>query len=293
MFVTVFTPTYNRANLIGRVFESLMAQTFRDFEWIIIDDGSTDSTSDVVNGFKLRADFPIKYIARENRGKVASINEALDYAAGEFFLVFDSDDWCTKSALEGFHRAWSKLDRCEQNDYCAVSCLKAYQNGSIVGEDYSGIRQFGGSYIDRFNKRIKGDKWEFIRTSVHRSAKYDLADGERYMAPEYAWLLMGVKYKTIFLNEVLSIIEYQADGISRNNLKYRVNNPKSAARFYSLASCVAVGAFNVMKAKVNHIRFCLHANQPADRVIAYFFLEKALGYLLYIYDVRRLSKSAK
>lgn len=293
MFVTVFTPTYNRADLIGRVFESLMAQTFRDFEWVIIDDGSTDSTCEVVEGFKRQAKFPIKYVARENRGKVASINEALDYASGEFFLVFDSDDWCTKDALAVFQSIWLGLSTSDKEEYCAISCLKAYKDGAIVGEDYSRLEQYGKSYIDRFNSRIRGDKWEFIRTDAHRNAKYDLAEGERYMAPEYAWLLMGLTYKTVFLNRVLSIVEYQEDGISKNNLTHRIKSAQSASRFYSLASRVAVGFYNHLKAKSNFIRFCLHASCLKAHDTSFSAVDKLLGYCLYFHDLYKLSKCKK
>lgn len=261
MRVTVFTPTYNRARLIHRVYESLLAQTYKGFEWVIIDDGSTDDTEEVVKEFASVADFEIKYFKRSNKGKAASINEALTLADGEFFLVFDSDDWCIPDALEKFLGAWDALQ--QPDDYCAVSALKGYSRDTVVGEDYSRMSSLGESYADRFNKRVKGDKWEFIRTSIHRDHTYQLFGEERYQAPEYAWLGMGRAYKTVFLNEILGVVEYQADGISKNNLKHRRQSPLSTYSFYTRAREVADNWGMALRCEVNGARFALHGRTPS------------------------------
>ncbi|ELB2930006.1 glycosyltransferase family 2 protein, partial [Vibrio alginolyticus] len=232
---TVFTPTYNRDKLLHRVYDSLTRQTFRSFEWLVIDDGSTDNTEDLINEMTKKSDFKIRYVKQKNSGKVNSINTALTLARGEFFLVFDSDDWCHSDALYEYYSAWESLSLDEKKEYCAISCLKEYTSGVIVGEDYSRMRMKGETYIDRYNRRIRGDKWECIRTEIHRKYPYDIFNGEKYMAPEYAWINMGRKYKTLFINKSLSIIEYQDDGISKNNIVHRANSPISTIKFYSLA----------------------------------------------------------
>lgn len=261
MKVTVFTPTYNRAKLIHRVFDSLQNQNSRDFEWLIIDDGSSDNTEEVVSEFSKKSKFPIQYIKRENKGKAASINDGLLHANGEFFLVFDSDDWCVDNAIERFISAWDDLSQEQKKSYCAVSALKAYQDGSVVGDDYSRMESHGLSYIDRFNRRVAGDKWEFIRTDIHKSFPYELFPGEKYQAPEFAWLKMGVRYKTIFLNEVLSVVEYQEDGISRNNIKHRAASPNSTAKFYLTGLSASKTIYMKARMRSNAGRFYLHAGQ--------------------------------
>lgn len=259
MLFSVFTPTYNRAELISRVFDSLCAQTFRDFEWVVVDDGSDDDTTRVIEAMREKADFPIVFKAHENRGKVQSINEGVDMAKGELFICFDSDDWCTDNALERLAEVWNGL-RTEQRDrYSGISCLKKYASGEIVGDDYSEMDAYGDSYIDRFNRRIAGDKWEIIRTDLHRAARYDIHAGEKYMPPEYAWLVIGLRHKTIFLNEALSVIEYQEDGISRNNLRYRLSSPISMTRFYYLAWQVSRSWKMKIRSAINYERFALHA----------------------------------
>ncbi|WP_085065478.1 glycosyltransferase family A protein [Pseudoalteromonas sp. TB51] len=289
MKFTVFTPTYNRASLIHRVYDSLMMQSIRDFEWIVIDDGSNDNTSELIESYKKEADFKIKYLYQENKGKVSAINSALEIADGFFFLVFDSDDWCVDDALERIYSEWLSIPDTHKASYAAVSCLKIYADGSVVGEDYNRMPKMGASYIDRFNNRIKGDKWECIITDIHKKYKYDLSQNERYMAPEYSWLGIGCKYKTLFINEPLSIIEYQTDGISRNNIKHRANNAKSTVKFYERAHLVSRGLINKVKVKVNLSRFYLHDL----KVMKSFYISTFLfpiAVALYLNDLKKIKR---
>ncbi|ARR54154.1 hypothetical protein HY78_12265 [Rhizorhabdus wittichii DC-6] len=146
MLISVFTPTFNRADLIHRVFDSLCAQDFFDFEWIILDDGSTDCTIDVVSRFRDQAKFNIKIYHRENCGKAQSINDGVDLAEGELFICFDSDDWCTSNALARIADIWNGLTVEEKEDYTGISCLKQLQDGTLVGEDYTRMRLMGETY---------------------------------------------------------------------------------------------------------------------------------------------------
>lgn len=284
MKITVFTPTYNRADLIERVYSSLCKQTYKDFEWLVIDDGFTDRTSSVIDEYQKVSPFPIRYYQRINRGKVACINEALDLAIGYFFLVFDSDDWCVEHALERFVIAWLELSDQERECYSGVSSLKAYMSGEVVGEDYLRMSNFGESYIDRESKKVRGDKWEFIRTDVHRCYRYDIAEGERYMAPSYAWLRIGAQYKTVFLNEVLGVIEYQADGISRNIVRNRVFSPVSACRVYRSAFFLVPGSSAKIRFLSNHIRFRLHGGDEVWIKSAWLLLAVPIGFAWYCSD---------
>ena len=283
---TVFTPTYNRANLINRVYMSLMRQTFRDFEWLIIDDGSTDNTEEVVSKFVRESDFDIRYYKQKNKGKVSAINSALELAHGELFLVFDSDDWADDDALEVFNSEWDMLTDDERTQYGAISCLKRYESGEIVGEGYGRLSKKGASYIDRFNKRVKGDKWELIRTDVYRKYPYPVQQGERYMAPEYSWLLIGMEFKTIFLDRSLSVIEYQEDGISKNNIFHRVASPGNACLYYSLARDVSGEGAIWLRSVINQIRFLIHAGESVPSRDWWLL---PLGGVFYLWDRVKMS----
>lgn len=293
MLISVFTPTYNRADLIHRVFDSLNEQSFTDFEWIVVDDGSTDETAGVLEDFRARASYPIKTHQRENRGKARSINDGLDLAEGELFICFDSDDWCTPDALARIAEVWTGLSTDERKAYSGISCLKVLQDGALVGEDYSRMMSKGESYVDRFNRRVKGDKWEIIRTDLHRSARYDLADDERYMAPEYAWLKIGKTHKAVFLNEALSVVEYQADGISLNNLSHRASSPVSATRFYRLAWSVSDGARNRLRTAINCVRFSFHGKIPSKLPVFTRLIATIPGWVFYRKDIACLRETSR
>lgn len=278
--ITVFTPTYNRADLLHRVYESLCVQTLTDFEWLVIDDGSSDNTDSVMESYSNDAKLSIRYIKnRENTGKVSLINQALFECESEFFLVFDSDDWCVPNALEVFLNAWLSLGY-EAEQYCAVSALKTFKTGEVVGEVYGDFAGKGKTYVDRLNHGVKGDKWEFIKTDIHRKYVYDLQGGDRYMAPEYAWVLMGRTYKTIFIDERLSVVEYQQTGISKNNLKYRIGSARSAVVVYELFSKSAASMRVSFRSNLNKSRFEYHAgiSQSSGVII------KTLGWLHYVKD---------
>lgn len=288
MLISVFTPTYNRADLIHRVYDSLIVQDFCDFEWIVVDDGSTDATSEVLESFQKQASFPIKIHRQNNQGKAASINCGLDLAEGELFICFDSDDWCTRDAFSTIAEQWEALGTERRQAYCGISCLKILRDGTLVGEDYARMKMFGDSYVDRFNRKIKGDKWEIIRTDLHRQAKYDLAESERYMAPEYAWLKIGLTHKTVFLNRALSVVEYQADGISQNNLAHRASSPVSTMRFYRLAWSVADNLRSRISAAINLTRFGHHAGITAELPLISRAYAALPGWFLYRRDMKKL-----
>lgn len=276
--------------MIHRVFDSLKEQTFSDFEWIIIDDGSNDNTEYILEEFRLKVTFPIKIKRRENRGKVQSINEGLDLAEGELFICFDSDDWCTPSAFERIAEVWGALTEVERANYAGLSCLKRLSNGTLVGEDYTRMQTMGETYVDRFNRRVKGDKWEVIRTDLHRYARYDLYGDEKYMAPEYAWLKIGKTHKTIFLNEALSVVEYQPEGISQNNLSHRISSPVSATRFYLLAWRVASSDRNRLRAAINYTRFRFHAGIESSLPVASRLIVTIPGALLFFVDMMKMRR---
>lgn len=254
---TVLTPTFNRSHTLQRVYDSLSAQTFKNFEWLIVDDGSTDSTRRLVARFEKTAFFPIHYVYQKNGGKHRALNTGFQIATGELVLGFDSDDWCTPNALERFAAHWARLDDTDKAGYSGMSALKAYRNGKVVGDDYAAAASLQ-TYIDRFNHRLRGDKWECIRNDLCRKYPYPEISGERYIAPSYPWLKIGRKFKTLFLNEKLSIIEYQPDGISKNNILYRANNPKGACLVYALQFGLARSAWLKTRCAINYHRFSFH-----------------------------------
>lgn len=165
---TVFTPTYNRAHTLSRVHDSLRAQTFREFEWLIVDDGSTDGTGELVQKWSAEADYPIRYIWQENRGKHIAFNRAAAEARGELFLVLDSDDACVPEALERFHRHWRSIPLQERPRFSALTALCVDRHGNLIGTAFPQDVLDSDSIGIRYRHKLKGEKWGFHRTEVMR-----------------------------------------------------------------------------------------------------------------------------
>lgn len=160
IYITVFTPTYNRAQAINRVFNSLKKQTYKNFEWVIIDDGSIDNTRQIVEKYIEDGKLNIQYISHENRGKHYAINEAVSMAKGEFFLIADSDDEFVPESLEIFVKEWEKIPDNEKSFYKGITCRCVDVNGKLVAnktisKPYVDMRETDFKYIYRY----EGELW--------------------------------------------------------------------------------------------------------------------------------------
>ena len=221
--ITVFTPTYNRAYMLHNLYESLQRQTFRDFEWLVVDDGSTDCTEALFTEWiKNEKKFTIQYFKQPNGGKCRAINYALDLAQGELFFTVDSDDYLTDDALEKI-AAWA--DTLPQNaSYCGVAGNLGtgkddVKNGLFDGEYYD------GDLLDRY-KKVDGERAVVIYTDIHRCYKYPEFNGEKFMTEAVAWNRMAHDgYKMRFYNDIIWIYEYQEDGLTKAGNQLFINNP--------------------------------------------------------------------
>ena len=202
---TVFTPTFNRARTLHRVYDSLCAQSFDDFEWLIIDDGSTDDTGEMVNKWISEADFQIRYFWQENQGKHIAFNHGVQEARGALFLPLDSDDGCLPNALERFKFHWDNLSAAEQQAFSAVTALCMEENGQVVGSKFPRDIFDSDSLEIQYKYRIKGEKWGFHRTEVLRCFPFPAIPGVEYMPEGMVWSAIARRYKTRFVNDVLRI----------------------------------------------------------------------------------------
>ena len=139
MRITVFTPTYNRGYIVDRLYRSLQRQSFHDFEWIVVDDGSTDNTEELFAGY-LKEDnfFPIRYVKTENGGKHRAINKGVSLAEGELFFIVDSDDYLADDALETIDRIEHTIPNELKSYFCGVCGQKGYINGNHLGKTFDG-----------------------------------------------------------------------------------------------------------------------------------------------------------
>lgn len=228
MRITVFTPTYNRAYIIDELYNSLKKQTFIDFEWLIIDDGSTDCTYEKVKNWSAdNTKFPIRYYKFENSGKQKEINRALDLARGELFFTVDSDDLLTADALDKINQWEKTIPQCEK--FCGF----AGSDGDMTGKAINPI--FSEEYLDAtfFNRYaetgmfIGHDRpWVFY-TDVHRQYRYPEFEGEKFIAEAVVWNRMAKDgYQIRCFNDVIYLIEHQEDGYTKKISQILIQSPK-------------------------------------------------------------------
>jgi glycosyltransferase involved in cell wall biosynthesis len=201
---TVFTPTRDRAGTLHRPYESLRAQTFRDFEWLIVDNESSDDTPSLVEGWQREADFPIRYIYQTNEGLHRSWNTAAREAHGRFLVTLASDDSCFPIALERLYALWQTIPEAEREGFTGVSTIVTDQDGRLVGDPFPQDVLDATSLELRYRHHVRGEKWGFQRVDVMRRFPFPTIEGYTSYVPEgIIWNAIGREYKERYVNEVL------------------------------------------------------------------------------------------
>lgn len=224
--ITVFTPTYNRAHLIETLYASLCRQSYRDFEWLVVDDGSTDDTEALFTRLKEDADFSVRYYKKENGGKHTAINLGLELAQGELFFTVDSDDYLTDDALEKVARWESELPKNPR--FCGFAGRLADTSGRLSGMVSEGT-WFDGSTLDRYGI-AGGERAMVFYTEIHKKYPYPVFPEERFLTEAVTWNRMARDgYRFRFYNEVIWIYEYQSDGLTGTGMSLYQRNPRGYA----------------------------------------------------------------
>lgn len=226
--LTVFTPAYNRAYSIVDTYKSLCRQTCKDFIWLVIDDGSTDNTADVVKEFQNKDNgFEIRYIYKENGGMHTAHNTAYENIDTELNVCIDSDDFMTDNAVELIINCWRKSG---SDEYAGIIALDIdSENKQVIGTRLPDDR-YSISTTDFYEQGGLGDKKFIYRTDVINSVpQYPVFKGEKYVSLGYKYTLIAQKYEMIILNEPVCVVEYRNDGSSMNMLRQYKKNPNGFA----------------------------------------------------------------
>lgn len=228
MKITVFTPTYNRGYTIEKLYRSLQQQTFTDFEWLVIDDGSTDSTEELFKEwFNENNPFVIRYYKVENGGKHRAINKATDLAKGELFFIVDSDDYLVKDALESIINWEQTLENSES--FCGISGNRGKSRSDYIGTTFDG-EYIDATSLERNKFNITGDKAEVFYTKILKKYKFDEIEGEKFITEATVWDRMAYDgYKIRWFNKTIYICDYLEDGLTKNMKEIFSNNPKGTA----------------------------------------------------------------
>ena len=227
MLLTVFTPAYNRADLLVRCYDSMKRQTCKDFIWMIIDDGSTDGTQDIVKQWiRTESDFSIEYYYKENGGLHTAYNEAIAHISTELCVCIDSDDFMPDDAVEKILLFWKENG---SNSVAGIVGLDYDLDDNIIGDLLPNQKTV--NLIDLLVGKYpihNGDRTNVVRTELYRKfAPMKVFPGEKNFNPHYMHLQISQQYDFLVLNENLRYVEYQPTGMSNSMLKQYRNSPNS------------------------------------------------------------------
>lgn len=220
--VTVLTPCYNRAELLGKLYKSLLNQEIKNFVWLIIDDGSYDNTEEVVTSFQCES-IPINYYKKENGGKHTAINYAMRYIKTPLTIIVDSDDQLLSCATKKIETYYLKY-RNQEEQLCSLSFLRCYRDGNpILSMDKD---EFISDYPTcRVKENRPGDMAEVYFTDRLKKYKFPEVSNEKFLSEDVVWIRMGIDYKTVYINQIIYQGEYLEGGLTDNDKKLKFNSP--------------------------------------------------------------------
>ena len=234
---TVFTPTYNRANLLPRLFSSLCAQDCNDFEWLVVNDGSTDTTEDLFDEWMRNSlPFAIRYFKVSNGGKMCAINEALELANGDFFFIVDSDDALAPNAISFIENAFRTLPK-DDDSFIGISGLRVqFDGGYIHGRPLidTSVGYVDCSNLERSKYNLQSDMAEAYYTSKIRKYKFSVWGGEKFTPEAVVWDKMALDgYQLRWFDAHVYYCEYQENGLSDSTWSLLKNNPMGYAMLFN------------------------------------------------------------
>ena len=230
--LTIFTPAYNREKLIPRLYESLLRQTSSDFKWLVVDDGSTDGTKSLIEGYIAENKIEIEYIYRENGGKMRAHNDGVKNCTTPYFLCVDSDDYLVNTAVE---RLLETAEKCEleKNDRLAgvISHKGASETELLSGVEFpDGIEK--SSLYNLYLSGFKGETTIMFVTDVIVRFPFPEIEGEKYVPEDYIYDKIDAEYEYIVLGEIITVCEIVSEGYTDSVVKLKKNNPVAFYMYY-------------------------------------------------------------
>ena len=260
--ITVFTPTYNREKELHALYDSLLSQKYKDFEWLIVDDGSKDNTEAYIESLKKEKKLKIKYIRKENGGKPSAYNVGLENAKGEVFLCVDSDDIISGDALEIINNDFTKK---YSDDLIGFAYNRAYitDKKKVIGTRFpDDVKE--AYYYDIYSKlNVKGDKLMTFKTSIAREYLFPIIDGEKFVPEALVYNRLAKKYKFGLSNKIIGYSEYLPGGYSANYFSLVKRNPKGNALYFKEKYDIEPTLYNVY----GYILFSMFAKENYKKIV--------------------------
>lgn len=254
--ITILTPTFNRAMTLPRLAASLETQAGAQFEWLVVDDGSTDGTDRVLDQLEAEGRLPLRRLRLENGGKHRAINAAVAIARGGWTFIVDSDDALPVGALERITRA---IDEVEGDPTIGgIMGLRSDFRGNIIGQRLPrAVRRASATDIT-YRMGIRGDKAEVYRTELLRRFSFPVFPGEKFITECVVWYrIASAGYMLRLIDEPIYLCEYLPDGLSSNSLRLRACNPRGTLLFYREALGLDYPPHRLYREAINFCRFAV------------------------------------
>ena len=288
MKISVLTPTYNRANLLDKLYVSIKKNcencSNMQIEWLVMDDGSTDNTKDVVKKYVGEKNLEVKYFYQRNQGKMKAINNLIEKSTGDFILECDSDDYLTDNACNIIDESIKKYGNIER--IYALVFLKYTTTGQNMGNNFSKDGYRSKMYDLYFKEGITGEKALLYNASIRKQFQYELENDENFVTEARMYHKMDLYYKIKCYNEPIMICEYQKDGYSKNIDKVFKKNPKGYLKYFeeilTMQDMVGVPFKKRLYVIKHYILFCVLNKVKPNLAGMKGFVNKALTVLLYV-----------
>lgn len=290
MLITVFTATYNRAHILENLYRSLMHQTFIDFEWLVVDDGSTDGTERLVQNWVLERHLPIRYFAMKHAGKQNAHNFAVEHAQGELFFSVDSDDYLPENALAQISSRAEEL--LANPSLASLIGLQSAPWGKIRGPKFPD-NLHRATHRELVRMGLEGERAIIFKTEILRRYSFTIYGDEDFITEITLYYRIGQDYASLLTNDVLYISDYRSDGLSNNYLKNLIRNPQGSSELWAMMIDIAETPLQRFGYAMRYWAFCYLT--PRNKRVRYsgphitcLRVAKHLGHIARIYYLLRL-----
>lgn len=248
--LTIITTTFNRAYCLHQLFESLQEQDSKDFVWLIIDDGSTDETKNVVEAFIEKADFEVVYVYQPNKGMTGARNTAYNMVNTEINTIIDSDDWLAPNAVSCIIEFWKKNKR---EDIAGIIALDIDKTGKVIGTELpKDVRECKALDL-RLKYSVKGDKKYIYRSEISKLYPYPEIEGENFFPPTYKFYQIDRTYKMLLLNKGICIVNYTDNSMSFDKISQYKTCAKGFAMYRDLCIRISPNFLFTVKQMLHYI----------------------------------------
>lgn len=283
MKITIVTATFNRKDLLKRLYESLIAQKYEAIEWIVVDDGGTDNSEEAVREFQKDAAFEIRYVRKENGGKDGAVNVGLGIATGELVAVIDDDDSFVPNMFTQVASDYARI--ANDKNIAGLSYLTADAFGKVWGRTFPRDHMISNHFDCRINRKIWGDKCEFTKGSVLRGDHIRFLETKTkggFGSDVMFLATIAEKYDTCYVNTPVLNKNYYETGIGVNWRKRGLQNPELAAAYYACYLHRRIRPFIRLRYMIAYLANAHYAGYPMTLPLYYAPWNRVFFYLAYL-----------